>query len=64
MWETLIKTTVKYHLTPVRTAITKKTTNNKQQHGCEEKPTLQHFGWNVNGATTTETVWRLPRKEI
>ena len=35
-----IKTTVKYHLTPVRMAIIKKTTNNTYWQGCGGKKTL------------------------
>ena len=32
-----IKTTVRYHLTPVKTAIIKKFANNKCWRGCKEK---------------------------
>ena len=43
------KTTAKYHLTPVRIAIIKKSTNNKCWRKCEEKGALLHtVGGNVN----------------
>ena len=37
-----IKTTMKYHLIPVRMTIIKKFTNNKCWRGCGEKRTLLH----------------------
>ena len=37
------KTTMKYHVTPVRVAAIKKSTNNKCWRGCGEKETLLHL---------------------
>ena len=39
-----IKTTMRYHLMPVRMVAVKKSTNNKCWRGCREKGTLLH-GW-------------------
>ena len=43
--EMQIKTTIRCHLTPVRMAIIKKSTNYKYWRGCGEKGTFLHCWW-------------------
>ena len=49
-----IKITVRYHLIPVRTAIIKKSTNNKYWGGCGEKKPSSTAGGNVSWAATMD----------
>ena len=61
--EMQIKTTMSYHLTPVRMPTIKKKTNNKHWQRCGEKGTLVRYRWECKPLQPLwKIVWRFLKK--
>jgi hypothetical protein len=58
-----VKTTLGFHLIPVRMARIKSNNNNKCWQGCDETRTLTHHLWECKLAQTLwKAIWRFPKK--
>ena len=62
MREMQIQTTMRYHFTPTRMSIIKKSDSNKHWQGRGEAGTLMHCWWQTKGAATVENSLEVPQK--
>ena len=61
--EIQIKTTIRYHLTPVRMAKINNSGNNRCWQGCGEKASLLHYWWECKLVQPLwKTIWRFLKK--
>ena len=53
----------KYHLTPVKMTLIKKTRTSKFRKGCREKKILGHYRWECTQLQSLwKTLWKFPKK--